>query len=716
MSHISSSSPQPIRLGCVAELAAACLVSKAWLGAARGDLPWRSVYVRQYGEPHTWEACRSFREQCTRRVGLRWPRHAPPLPGPPAPGTQLEAYDKMYGVRTLAVSYDPASRALLRAVRSRALVGDDARVAVQSIPLEPAEGAEPGAGPGVSGGDVAAAATAEPAPPSPARGPAGGITGATTPDCSSDGAQWVCMLSVDGRMPPSPPPPDVQDDDDGEAGGPAGGGGGDGGEHLAEAGVRQIAALAELLPTVMCCAAGLLYLPAGPTGRGLAVWDLTATRGHAAPAAAAAAAAAPDPAAAGGAAAAAPEPYWLVPEAHRGRLLAAATDGCLAVSGCDGGVLRFWQGRRRAALGQADIGDLTRLPVLDAFPRAASHAGAGRHRLRIAVCEASGLAVVALASPLAPKIYIYRATPRGGGGGGGGGGDGDASGGGGGGGVGQLLASPSVHAAPCSGLLLFRRRMLTIQVMCSDVMGARFGGSGGSSVLVTLVICMWQLPEGEEEQEEEQEEEGGGGGSEAARGASREEVEGEEGAGHWSDSWTRLYSSRLQLEHPRTLVLGRMRPLLAASEDLMLMTVPRNVGGRPPHSQLLALELPPRRRTTRGSVDGGGSSEEGADEEEEKEEGDGAAAEAAEAGAGGAPRRRRLPPPRQGGIVGGGGRMMVVPEAERLQWVEVIEDAGDVVAAVVPTPRHLALLSEDGRLRLYGIVSTDEAVPADPPS
>jgi hypothetical protein len=49
------------------------------------------------------------------------------------------------------------------------------------------------------------------------------------------------------------------------------------------------------------------------------------------------------------------QPYWLVSEAHPGRLLAAVADGELAVSGCDGGRLCFWQGRQRRALGSADI-------------------------------------------------------------------------------------------------------------------------------------------------------------------------------------------------------------------------------------------------------------------------------------------------------------------------------------------------------------------------
>lgn len=45
------------RLRSVADLAATALVSRAWLAATHSDLPWRSVYIRLYGEPHTWEAC-----------------------------------------------------------------------------------------------------------------------------------------------------------------------------------------------------------------------------------------------------------------------------------------------------------------------------------------------------------------------------------------------------------------------------------------------------------------------------------------------------------------------------------------------------------------------------------------------------------------------------------------------------------------------------------
>jgi hypothetical protein len=104
----------------------------------------------------------------------------------------------------------------------------------------------------------------------------------------------------------------------------------------------------------------------------------------------------------------------------------------------------------------------------------AARPGAGRHSLWIAVCEASGLAAVVLASPLAPMVLLFRATPRGGGcrtvaGEG-------NDGGGGGGGVGHLLAKQTFGGAPCNGLLLFRNQMLTMQVLCSDVMGVSARG------------------------------------------------------------------------------------------------------------------------------------------------------------------------------------------------------------------------------------------------
>ncbi|GIL61485.1 hypothetical protein Vafri_15867, partial [Volvox africanus] len=68
------------------------------------------------------------------------------------------------------------------------------------------------------------------------------------------------------------------------------------------------------------------------------------------------------------------------------------------------------------------------------------------------------------------------------------------------------------------------------------------------------------------------------------------------------------------------------------------------------------------------------------------------------------PLRPQLQQEQLAGRYSGGRGMMVVPEDRRLQWIEVVEDAGEVTVAVVPTPYHLALLSEDGRLRLYDIV------------
>ncbi|GLI63757.1 hypothetical protein VaNZ11_006831, partial [Volvox africanus] len=622
------------------DLASATLVNRTWRDALREDQYWRAVYVRQYGTPHPWEACSSYREQCARRVGLRWPRPAPPLPGPPAPGTSIETYDKLYGIRTLAVLYDSVSRALVRAVHSRALVGDDVRVVVQGIslgPSPPAAAADSPAGGGSAAGNDTAPRTgtnvrevvrenldtgldtdADPIARDgplrgvvpPAAGSNGGAAAAATAVASS--SPWICMLSLDGRPPKPPPPSPAADGHDGaDDAGAAADAARNGEKYMTEEYIRQLASLEQLLPTVMCSGGGLLYLPAGPTGRGLVLWDL------------AAAAVLPPPSNAPPPALPSPppqprEPYWLVSEAHPGRLLAAAADGSLAVSGCDGGRLCFWNGRQRLALGQANISDLTQLPVLDMFPSQTAPASERRHRLRIAVCEASAIAAVLLTSPLSPTVYIYRAAPRqwrqrhrcssadsdtvtdfca----------DPNA-------GVGQLLAAQTFGGAPCSGLLLFRGHMLIMQVMCSDVYGARFGGSGGSSVLVTVMVCLWELPGDEDEEGEE--EQGGVGDAATAVAAGGGYSSG--GGGHWSDSWQRLFSSRLQLEHPRTLVLGRMRPVLAASEDLMLLTAPRNVGSRPPHSRVLALELPPR--WTHGSSDEEEEEEEEEEGEEEEEE------------------------------------------------------------------------------------------------
>ncbi|GIL61484.1 hypothetical protein Vafri_15869, partial [Volvox africanus] len=565
----------------------------------------------------------SYREQCARRVGLRWPRPAPPLPGPPAPGISIELYDKLYGVRTLAVLYDPVSRALVRAVHSRALVGDDARVAVQGVPLWSSPAAATSNSPAGDGGGAAGTDTLPGAGPKqrgvvnenlttfpktdadpnardgvlmgvvpPAAGSDGGITAAmsgaaaaaTAAVAAASGCSWICMLSPDGRPPKPPhPSPATYGHDGADDRGAAADAAGNEEKYMTEEDVRHMASLEQLLPTVMCSGGGLLYLPAGPMGRGLVLWDLAA-------AAPPPSSNTPPPALPSPLPLPPREPYWLVSEAHPGRLLAAAADGSLAVSGCDGGRLCFWNGRQRLALGQANISDLTQLPVLDMFPSQAAATGVRRHRLRIAVCEASAIAAVLLTSPLSPTVYLYRAAPRQRQRSGGADSDSDIDfDAGPNAGVGQRLAAQTFGGAPCSGLLLFRGQMLIMQVMCSDVYGARFGGSGGSSVLVTVMVCLWELPEDEDEGGEE---EGSPGDAAAAVAA---------GGGHWSDSWQRLFSSRLQLEHPRTLVLGRMRPVLAASEDLMLLTAPRNVGCRPPHSQVLALELPPR--WTHGSSD-----------------------------------------------------------------------------------------------------------------
>ncbi len=85
---------------------------------------------------------------------------------------------------------------------------------------------------------------------------------------------------------------------------------------------------------------------------------------------------------------------------------------------------------------------------------------------------------------------------------------------------------------------------------------ARFGGSGGSSVLVTVMVCLWKLPE------EAADDDGGKGQEEGGRrgkGGSCTGLHGHHGVapagagcdggavepvGHWSDNWTRLFSSR----------------------------------------------------------------------------------------------------------------------------------------------------------------------------
>ncbi|KXZ46032.1 hypothetical protein GPECTOR_47g307 [Gonium pectorale] len=631
------------RLGSLPDLGRCCAVSRAWRAAAASDLPWRALYTRAYGTPQAWEAAGSYRQQSARWAGLRHPAPSPPLPGAPAPGRALEEHDKAYGVRTLAVSYDPVTRTLLRAVRNPQLLGDCLRVAVEAVPLDPKPSECPG---------------------STESGTPGNGSGSET-DSTAAQPLWVCTLSPTGG------------DDDGADGG------GNGGADAADALMAQqrLAGLVDLLPSVMCAAGGLLYLPAGPTGRGLAAWDLTA-----APAAATAPTAAPGAPAAVPAVPTAPTPparrppHWLLPEAHPGRLLAVAADGWLAASGCDAGRLCFWRPRDRQRLGEASIEELTRLPVIPAFPRPAARRATERHLLRLAVCDASGLAAVLLASPLAPHVHVFRAAgpaasasavsaagvPA----------------------VGQRLAVLSTGGSPGDGLALLRGHLLTMSVLSSDVMGARFGGSGGSSVLVTITARVWKLPAARESGAG-----GGTGGAPTAAAVGSSTGRGASGdGGDADDDWgdcTRLYSSRLQLEHPRSLVLDRMRPLLAASEDLLLVTAPRGgqeAAGRQPHHCLLALEHP----------FGAGAGGEGGDSD-----GEGEGEEDGEGGEAGEERGRRRRHRRGGGSGRDGFR--VVSESERLQWSEIVKDAGAVIVAVQPTPRHLALLSEDGQLRLYGL-------------
>ncbi|KAG2491677.1 hypothetical protein HYH03_010045 [Edaphochlamys debaryana] len=728
------------RLDSVEELAAAATVGRAWRDAAAHDLPWRRLYVRAFGQPQSWEKRRSYREQCLRRAALQG--HVSPAALPY--GTALEPYDAACGIRTLAVTYDPVMCCLVRAVRSVTLLGNATDVALQALPLAPPPSPSPGL-PLVS--PHAASTTTGTAtactPQADTEGGSGAVAaseGAGTPTAADtgvaaaaagpkavpapEGARWVCLLSPDGNPPQRAPVPEAGAAADGPA-------------------AAAVEALAELLPTVMCAADGLLYLPAGARGADLAVWDLRAALGPAAGAPASTAAgsstSAPGPAtasaAAPGAVGEAPEPhpllgppphaapYWL-PEAsgfHTARLLAAAADGPLAVSGCDGGQLWFWHARERRATGSADIRAWTGLPVVQAFPKPLARPGAGRHRLRLSVCAASGLAAALLMSPLAPEVHLYRAAPLGGAAAAAGDRTGSAAGANLGGGagagargaVGQLLrVLPTPGGAPGDGLALFRGHLLALSVLASDVMGARFGGNGGSSVLVTVTASVWRLPvQGGAKREE------GHGLEEVEEEAGSQEQE-EEDAAAVEEAWThpvRLYSSRLQLEHPRSLVLGRMKPLLAASEDRLLLTAPRNVGGRPPHHQLLSLEYAFGRGEDGDDSDEDESEEYGSADEgsEQAAEGPGTAAEAgAGATAAGSAQGPKTPlqprsRPRRRGVcyrgAAGSGSFHVISETDRLPWGEVIEDAGQVVVAVVPTPRHLALLSEDNQLRLYGI-------------
>ena len=336
----------------------------------------------------------------------------------------LERYDETYGggaggggtygIRTLAVSYDPVTRCLLRAVRCRTLLGDDTRVAVQAVALEwEEEEKEEEAGTvneAETAKDAGAGTAKETRSADVGKGEAGqeageavrvGAAAAAAAGCRYVDAascavpRWVCWLSVDGRPPPPPPPPHAEAHDAAED--PAAGRR----RAMSPVQAQQLEALADLLPAVMCAAGGRLYLPAGPRGQSLAVWDLAAALAAAPPATA------PPPEAAAEAADAASgggdlrSPHcWLTTDgeeagegegeaaaAHPGRLLAAAADGSLAVSGCDGGVLRVWHGGARRLLGSGDIRSLTLLPPVPLSPQTSG----GRSARRQGVAELRGV-------------------------------------------------------------------------------------------------------------------------------------------------------------------------------------------------------------------------------------------------------------------------------------------------------------------------------------
>ncbi len=141
------------------------------------------------------------------------------------------------------------------------------------------------------------------------------------------------------------------------------------------------------------------------------------------------------------------------------------------------------------------------------------------------------------------------------------------------------------------------------------------------------------------------------------------------------------------------------------------MTLPRDVGGRPPHHRLACLQHAFGPEGDEEEEEEEQDVQEGDQEEEDgeqkvsdgsnKEGRDEAEAEGkARAGGKGAGGRRRK------GVRGSRpGAFVVVSEEDRLQWHDVVEDAQDVVTRVVPTPRHLALLTESGRVLLYDIMA-----------
>lgn len=384
----------------------------------------------------------SYRDQLRRAAGLRGPQPAAPPPHnsssardvTPCP---LELYDTRLGIRTTALSYDPVTGLLLRAVGSVPLFGDGVHMAIEGVPLKPhtaaqspdqqqqqqqeeeqqeeedqaikqqmglttevgQEGAGPGAdrAPGMAGRALRVVlqrmvcwVTPDGSPPKPptayltkTRAAAAAAAAASTSAMSAP----VTAAAAAAAAGEAEPGLEGEEQEDGgvpsaieEA--PAAATAADG-AFLTPEQEHQLQGLNALLPSVMCAAGGYLYLPAGPTGRGLAVWDLAAagtTRGTAPTSNSrhggsgglgerTSGGAARTSASAGGLATTeADAPYWLISEAHPGRLLAAAADGALAASGCDGGVLALWRAADRTRLGSGDIRHLTALPVVHTTP------------------------------------------------------------------------------------------------------------------------------------------------------------------------------------------------------------------------------------------------------------------------------------------------------------------------------------------------------------
>ncbi len=377
----------------------------------------------------------SYRDQLRRVAGLRGPQPAAPPPrdngserdAPPTQPCPLELYDTRLGIRTTALSYDPVTGLLLRAVGSVPLFGDGTHMAIEGVPLKSHTAAQSpdqqqqqqeddNQTPGQQMG---------PAPEVGQEGAGSGVAGAPGMGGRALGVvlqRMLCWVTPDGSAPKPPTAylaktkaaaaaaaaasasaastpatavvaaageaePGLEGEKTEEDGGvpsaveeASTAAAAVDGAFLNPEQEQQLQGLNALLPSVMCAAGGYLYLPAGPTGRGLAVWDLAAARPTRGSAPASNThpdglgehtngGAAGTAAAAGGVAPAeAPYASWLVPEAHPGRLLAAAADGALAASGCDGGVLALWRAADRARLGSGDIRHLTALPVVHTTP------------------------------------------------------------------------------------------------------------------------------------------------------------------------------------------------------------------------------------------------------------------------------------------------------------------------------------------------------------